>query len=151
VTKAEILEEIRSAFEDVRRGITLHETEIIDHYGTKKEREAARLKDTDRHWWEVRDEWIDELGGVGGLSFLDPVSFRYYVPAYMSYWLRKSEEPCFLMFHLEPEAHDFEKLFDFRQRRAVALFLDYVRIRFRDGEAEKALEKYWNRFFVYPA
>src|SRR5688500_16982415 len=84
---AQLIGEIRKVFSKLDRkgGVSLHETYVIDGYGTKREREKARMKDTDVHWWEVRDEWIEEFGGVGGLSFLDEIGFRYYLPAYMDY------------------------------------------------------------------
>jgi hypothetical protein len=79
-----VLDEIKRVFSEVRRGsgITLHETTVIDDHGSVEEREQARLKDTDHHWWDVPDEWIEKNPG---LSFLDEAGFRYYLPAYMSY------------------------------------------------------------------
>jgi len=88
--KLALIMEIQRAFRNVERGngVTLHETEAIDFYGSDEERRNARAKDTDRNWQEVDDRWIEEFGGVGGLSFLDEEGFRYYLPAYMTYWLR---------------------------------------------------------------
>jgi hypothetical protein len=66
-----LLDEIRRDFSDVVRGdaVTLHETLAIDHWGSEVERRKARELDTDNHWWEVRDEWIQEFDGVGGFAF----------------------------------------------------------------------------------
>ena len=78
----ELLARIRRDFGEILRGhgVSLHETWVIDRYGSMRERKKARKLDTDQHWWEVRDEWIEEFGGVGGLSFLDDKGFTYYLP-----------------------------------------------------------------------
>jgi hypothetical protein len=130
-----MLDEIKRVFGDVQRGggVTLHETEVIDRYGSDDEREQARRKDTDSHWWEVRDEWIEEISGIGGLSFLDEVGFHYYLPAYMSYWIRTGEEPWRLEFHLQNHGHwDFDRIFSLAEKRMIARFLDHVGYRFED-------------------
>src|SRR4051794_22273214 len=109
-----MLDELKRVFTDIQRdgGITLHETEVIDLYGSPDARKEARRKDTDGHWWEVRDEWITKFGDTGGLSFLDETAFRYYLPAYMSYWLRTEEEPNSLGFHLQDNGRwNFDSLF----------------------------------------
>lgn len=80
--------EIRAAFADVTRGegITLHEADVIDDYGSDEERLAARQLDTDQHWSEVADELIERMSSA--LSFLDASGFHYYLPAYLSWTLR---------------------------------------------------------------
>ena len=59
-------QEIFEAFKGVTRddGVSLHETPLIDLYGTKQDRELARKKDTDTDWSEVKDEWIEENCGA---------------------------------------------------------------------------------------
>ena len=127
---SQLMDDIRNTFSHVERGagVTLHETRVIDMYGTDGDRAAARSKDTDRHWSEVQDEWIEEFDGVGGLSFMDEAGFRYYLPAYMEYFLRRKEEPNCLTFYLSKEEgiRDFENLFTQAQLRIIARFLCYV-------------------------
>src|SRR3989338_9657225 len=91
ISKEELLKEIFEVFKDVElgNGISLHETEVLDMYGTKQQRIDARKKDTDRHWTEVKDDWIESIDGIGGMSFFDKKGFHYYIPAYMSWYLRK--------------------------------------------------------------
>ncbi|MBV9787195.1 MAG: hypothetical protein JOZ51_03410 [Chloroflexi bacterium] len=80
--------EIREAFAEVTRGagVTLHEADVLDLYGSNEERLAARQLDTDRHWYEVPDDLIARKSSA--LSFLDAAGFRYYLPAYLSWTLR---------------------------------------------------------------
>jgi len=85
--KAALIEEIIAAFDGVSRegGVSMSEAEVIDDYGSDEERTAARLSDTDTRWQDVTDE---QLGSNWPLSFFDPIGFRYYIPAYMIYYIR---------------------------------------------------------------
>ena len=124
----ELLKRIRRDFGEILRGhgVSLHETLVIDHYGTMRDRQKARKMDTDRYWWEVKDEWIEKFGGVGGLAFLDDRGFAYYLPAYMSYWLRTGEEPnCLSNYIAGPRAHRLN-LFNATQRETIAAFVSFV-------------------------
>ena len=143
-----LIAEIHRAFRGVERGkgVTLHETEVIDAYGSDDERYKARAKDTDRAWEEVQDSWIEEFGGVGGLSFLDAEGLRYYLPAYMTYWLRTGEEPNSLAWHLQRIEPGFDLLLLPKQKHVIAKFLDYARTAFASREAGEALEKHWQQF-----
>src|SRR5262249_41676216 len=135
-------------FGAIRRGsgVTLHETEVLDNYGSDEEREQTRRKDTDEHWWEVPNEWFEQNVG---LSFLDDEGFRYYLPAYMSYWIRTGEEPNGLEFHLEK--HDrIERIFSPAEKKMIARFLDYVGPRFEDVEPGETLDEFWRRYFNAP-
>ena len=144
-----ILDEIKRVFGEVQRGggVTLHETEVIDSHGSDEEREEARRKDNDRHWWEVRDEWIK---GCVGLSFLDEAGFRYYLPAYMSYWIRNGEEPNGLEFHLQHDRWDFDRIFSLAEKRMIARFLDHVSYRFQDLAPGETLDPFWRGYFDAP-
>jgi hypothetical protein len=104
----------------------LHETRVIDMYGSADERRHARMQDTDNHWWEVRDDWIEQFDGVGGLSFLDDLGFRYYLPAYMSYWLRTGNEPNCLGYFIAGSRRHRYRLFTDAQRQAIARFVQFV-------------------------
>ena len=83
----DIIRGIEQAFGGVCRGaVTLHEAEVIDDYGTEVEREDARMLDAEDDWREVPDASIEACPDA--LSFLDPVSWRFYLPAYMRFGLR---------------------------------------------------------------
>lgn len=130
-------------------GVSLHETPVIDNYGTDEERRIARKKDTDRHWWEVKDEWIKTNCGIGGLCFLDDAGFRYYLPAYMSYWLRTGKEPDCLIFHLNnTRSRSFDTLFTTEEKEVIADFLNYIYRSGQDDDAKKALSRFWGRFLT---
>jgi hypothetical protein len=78
--------EIRAAFKHVtrERGISWSETEVFDAYGSEEEREAARAKDHDRDWTQLAEDRTWDIGpGVGGISFLETIGYRYYLPAAM--------------------------------------------------------------------
>lgn len=150
-----LLAEIRRVFATVERGggVTLHETSVLDDYGHGAEtaRREARQKDTDQHWWEVRDEWIETFGGTGGLSFLDDEGFRYYLPAYMSYWLRTGNEPNSLSFSLRfHSGRDFDKLFSPAEKATIATFLLHLRRQLHDMGSEKTLRKGWRCYLRVP-
>jgi len=148
-TSRAILDEIKRVFGEVQRGngVTLHETEVIDDHGSEEEREEARRKDTDRHWWEVRDEWIE---GCVGLSFLDEAGFHYYLPAYMSYRIRTGKEPWGLDFHLQHDQWDFERIFSLAKKKMIAKFLDYVKYQFEDVGSGETLDEFWRGYFDAP-
>lgn len=157
-----IVAEIRTAFCDVQRGeTTLHETDVIDDWGTEEQCAAARKHDTESHWNQVPDEDIDAYPNT--LCFLDPVSWRYYIPAFMIWTLRNclssnsltsdftistfdlSDEHASLS---ELEMERFGMLTD-QQSRAVCKFLRYMAGDENRGDclvANEALRKYWGRF-----
>lgn len=137
--KQVLIEEITAAFDGVARedGVTLHEADVIDDYGSLEERVEARKKDTESRWQDVPDEdirWGDFI-----FSFLDAKGFRYYLPAYMVWCLRymDSDDPAiasntlqFLLYHLQGgEGRLFEdrfRLLTTRQAKAVTQFLVLV-------------------------
>jgi hypothetical protein len=77
----EIIDEINRAFDGVTRegGVSFHEADVIDNYGSKQERTKARKLDTDECWQDVPEKDIEN---DCILSFLDPIGFRYYMAAY---------------------------------------------------------------------
>ena len=154
VTK--LIIDIGAAFGNVSRedGVTLHETEVLDDYGSDQERQAARAKDTDAHWRDVLDEWIEEIRGIGGMCFLDGEGFRYYLPAYMTWYLKKwnahsiTDAGDTLLFCLSSprEDWDFNKLFSSEQKNVIRSFLQFV-VEFDEdnhADAQKALDSCWS-------
>lgn len=86
--KAALIKEIERAFDGVERedGVTFHEARVIDDYGSDAERAQARLEDTENRWQDVPDELL--INGDQIISFLDVKGFRYYLPAYLVWYLR---------------------------------------------------------------
>lgn len=87
VIRLELIAAIERAFADVKRenGITIHETDVIDRYGSDEEQREARKQDAEARWQDVPDDVMDWHSGLG---FLDLKGFRYYLPAYMTWILR---------------------------------------------------------------
>jgi len=78
---------IEESFKDVRLedGVSLHETIVIDNYGSKEERQLARSKDEKMDWRKlIHDPELLEVDGIGGLSFYDAKGLRFHLPAYLS-------------------------------------------------------------------
>ena len=140
--RSSLLAQIERDFAHVIRegGVSLHEAAVIDSYGTDDERAEARKLDTDTHWTHVRLEdlptWIGST-----LSFMDPIGFHYYAPAFMCFSIRCGlyNAPGYidhdaigsLIFHCTPtstwEEHLEKKFsrFTSSQRRCVARYLVY--------------------------
>ena len=62
------------------RGISWREADIIDDYGSKTQREAARAKDELKDWNKVPYSLIESLRYQAVISFLDNWGLRFYTP-----------------------------------------------------------------------
>lgn len=78
-----LVEDIRAAFSDVSRkgGTSLAEVEPLDAGASERQCKRIRAEQRDKHWSEVDLRKHDPCGI--GMSFLDPIGFRYHLPAYM--------------------------------------------------------------------
>jgi len=150
----DVISAIEAAFRDVFRGaLTLHEAELVDRYSaTNAERMAAREVDREDDWRDVPDASIRQCPDA--LSFLDPVSWRFYLPAYMRFSLRNDFETDAAIYTLNPagirqrEAHTEERFRTLNgvQVRAVRSFLRFASENggsCDDAAAREALEDYW--------
>ncbi|MBE9064769.1 hypothetical protein IQ256_27860 [cf. Phormidesmis sp. LEGE 11477] len=152
--KQALIQEITLAFEGVSReeGVTLHEATVLDDYGGPEERAKARARDTEQSWQAVPESDIRLTDAV--LSFLDDKGFRYYIPAYMVWYLRHIDDEASIhrsttfdsvVFHLtyfdqglsEGGIPEKFKLFTAAQGRAIAHFLLF------ESARQEALEKQW--------
>lgn len=157
-----IIEEIVEAFHDVPRGeVTLHETDILDDNGSEEEAEKARRLDTEHSWEEIPNEWIEQH--PSSLCFVDPQSWQYYIPAYMTWTLKNFQTSDsitaemtiykFRLFDNNPDLNleqmkRFQQL-NQKQSAAVCRFLRYMSQdddRVDGGAAKEALQKYWGQF-----
>lgn len=148
------ISEIADAFARVQRedGVTLHEAEVIDDYGSAQERSAARQRDMDSHWHDVPGADIEQHYSI--LSFLDAKGLRYYLPAYMIWTLRNYATSPSATIDSTIYALGFDNshfhIFTPRQSKAIARFLEYMVLyatAFCDsGAASSALDTYWDRF-----
>jgi hypothetical protein len=159
-----ILAEIREAFAGVTRegGVSWSEAEGMDR-GTWGPGEP-RIDDPDGDWIEVADDpsWRIDLG-FAMFSFLDPIGYRYYLPAAMSVVVRGGDGEC-VQFTLtlfdtyyKDSVLEHWSLLDNRQRLCVRHFIEYM-IKERDAlgddlESEswtQALDSYWKHFRESP-
>ncbi len=78
-----LVKDIRAAFSDVSRkgGTSLAEVEPLDAGASERQCKRIRAEQRDKHWSEVDLRKHDPCGI--GMSFLDPIGFRYHLPAYM--------------------------------------------------------------------
>jgi hypothetical protein len=84
-----LIEEITAAFDGVSRedGITWCEAGVIENYGGPEERAEARACDTEERWQDVPEEEFNSAQFV--VLYLDPLGFRYYLPAFLIWYLRR--------------------------------------------------------------
>jgi hypothetical protein len=82
------LQRIESSFAEVTLGdgMTIHQREVVDDYGSREEFDAARHLDNEQRWQDIPDSKIEKFGT--SLTFLDPESIRYHLPAFMRHVLR---------------------------------------------------------------
>ncbi|MCP4711657.1 MAG: hypothetical protein GY869_23815 [Planctomycetes bacterium] len=87
-----IIEIINKAFKNVARenGTSLHEAEVIDYYGSEIEKAEARKLDKDTHWSEIADKDIEYFSSA--LSFMNPIGWRYHIPAYMIWTIKYAKK-----------------------------------------------------------
>lgn len=81
-----IIRDIRTAFGDVRRGtLSLHEAMIANDVTANELADAADL-DKDERWEEIPDGDLEAAGEA--FYGADPISWRYFMPAFMVWPLR---------------------------------------------------------------
>lgn len=131
-----LLTEIYSAFAGVsiKGGVTLTEAYAIDDYEDDATRAAARAQDTYTDWTKIDVPRLDP--GDSALCFVDPIGFRFHLPAYMCHVIKQNRHTLSgfldterLVDHLQV-ANDFGKRltadFDESQLTACARFLVFI-------------------------
>ena len=85
----DLIAEIIAVFDGVSRedGTTLHEAMCIDDRESDDECIAARRFDTEQRWQDVPDNAINYC--CSALSFMCPKGFRYYIPAFLRFGLKR--------------------------------------------------------------
>lgn len=173
--RVKLLDEIYRVFAGVNRddGVSWSQADSLDDWGATVESTMwARKQDTESRWEDlVNDpEWITDKM-YGGFCFLDPIGFRYYLPAAMARGVNDGID--FLRFHLTPRrpVHSEEKqesfaanisLLTVEQKRCVAHYLLYFRsvaIEFENrtkpqpspgfsdpSDIDLLIEEYWGQF-----
>ena len=152
--KLALIEDFNVVFDGVSRenGVSLSEAWVIDDRGSDEERQAARNEDTETRWQDVPEK--DIAYGYSCLSFFDEIGFRYYIPAYIVWYLRhmddedpkslifQSNTPAWITYALSPSGSGeietyylsrFE-MFTPEESKAIAHFLEF------EAEVEAAFQ-----------
>ena len=164
MTKDELISAIESAFDGVPRPalLTLHVAEAHDGYDYGNDK-AHRARDHVGRWQDLPSEHIERCQCA--LSHVDAVGMRYYLPAYMRWYLRNMESERVTTDHtlysLDHHRND-PKLAEYHRQR----FADFTRqelaacARFvafcaeaddnvtDTGFARQQLERYWHQFLA---
>jgi len=156
----QLFDQIDAAFAGVELGdgVSMHETQAIDNYGTGEERLEARTPDEKLGWHKLIDEpeitWL--LGAGSGMCFLDATGLRFYLPACLSLGVRHpqgGEGVGDMLWSLEfalvdPSAYSLERLAILNDAQRVCV--RDVLIYFRDNrdwdepELNQAIAGYWS-------
>lgn len=161
--KDTLIKVIEEAFDGVEQPqeITLHVAEAHDDYDYAHDREHKK-KDYFGPWQKVPFEHIEKCQDA--LGYVDKIGMRYYLPAYMVWYLKNIGNDNVIwtdnsLYALDndpgdPSLLEYMKerfsLFDSKQLRACALFIKYCAEEtsgFSDTEfAKKKYERYWYQY-----
>ena len=162
--REDLIRIIYQAFDDVEqpKDLTLHVAEAHDAYDYTNDQKHQK-KDFIGRWQDLPDAHILECQSA--LSFVDKIGMRYYLPAYMIWYLKNldSEQTWndHVLYSLDPSlsnpqlsAYHQERfsLFNKEQLKSCALFLKFCftnsdAIQLSDPSfAQKQYERYWSRF-----
>jgi hypothetical protein len=155
--KEHVLQLIYESFDQVllEDGVSLHKTIEIDNYGAT-DKEEAQIKNDERKDWKklVDDPELEKIDGIGGLCFYDAKGLRFHLPAYMCLTIHKphaniTESLMFTLTHLEAYNRERFSILTVEQRKAVKVFLTYIRyntgfaFEYNFAEIEAAIRDYW--------
>lgn len=152
-----MIKQIEEAFKGVNRkgGVSWSEAHVLDDYGDLAERLKARKEDKDKDWHELlRDPKWQPDSGHGGWAFLDPIGFRYYLPAAMIRSVQQGYDAgiSFWLTLAKGRGGDLEDWSKFtpKQRYCVRSFVLYMLSASKEEESEcgdwrLAFESYWSR------
>ena len=153
-----LLAAIEEAFRGVELsdGVSLHETVVIDDYGSTEERQAARERDEKQDWRKlIGAPELARIGGVGGLSFYDAAGLRFHLPAYLSLAVidfdREDadlvlESLMFTLTHFSEYNVGRLASLSRAQRKCVREVLLFLRGEYEleSAELDRAIEGYWS-------
>ncbi|QDU33137.1 hypothetical protein KS4_11820 [Poriferisphaera corsica] len=157
-----LIDQIRQEFKHILLGdgISLHQTDVVDDYLQDDEELMAKAKanDTDTRWWDVSIENIEKQNW--GWPFFDIKGYRYYLPAFMTYYLKHAHRHDSdnaidsMMYILDSDDYyqSYHATFNELQSRCIAMFLwQYCELNnWQDcDQAKNALVNYWDRFLSW--
>ena len=162
----QLIEQITAAFAGVSRqgGVSLHQTRVLDDAFSQERMDEAGARDVDTDWRDVPSSSLEKSDLH--MSFLDPIGFRYYLPAYMVWQLKQGsgsvpwvdcnahDETLHSLKLQEPadmrqwQEERFE-MFTLEQSRASNRFLHFYAKYGEDFDqqhAQQALDSHWAKF-----
>jgi hypothetical protein len=161
LTRASLEKIIRAAFAGVTLGdgISLRQAQVIDNYGegvTDEEFADLPKSEVTDCWEEVSLEALES----DNVAHLDPLGFRYYIPAFMLSVLEQYESASMRVIGtlsaLYPKRQVAEyhmpryNLLTYEQKQAIACFLEALPALVElEGEDRKVVERalrYWRQF-----
>ncbi len=147
---------------EVGDGVSLHEANIIDNYGTTEERLEARAPDEKHDWRKlIADPDLARLCSTAyaSLSFFDGAGLRFHLPACFSRAILHPEDEwvadmleslVFQLTHLSEYQQERFAVLDPLQRTCAREMLIYLRDSFwAEGAAlDQAIDGYWSEGVV---
>lgn len=126
---------IEQAFQGVNlgNGVSLHQTIVLDEYGSQAEQDAARSTDEQHDWRKLIDDpEFARINYYGGFSFYDAAGMRFHLPAYLSVVVK--DPNCETRWNLQSHLADLDvvddnrfSLLDADQKRCVWEVLIFLR------------------------
>ena len=137
-----ILKAIRDAFRGIKLdgGVTLAQARLMDQFG-RGDIASAMVSAGPSDWTALSD---DEISDSPVLNFLDATGMRFYLPAFMSWTLRKYDRSgsesvgSTIYAFLRPPHDEVFSLFDEGQRRVACQFLQFFAQVWEYGDAHLA-------------
>ena len=152
-----VIEELALAFQGVTRkgGTSWTEAAVIDNYGSEEQMARARAEDRDMRWQEVALDptWSGATSWGSEWSFLDPIGYRYYLPAALVSFVRKPNPETSLVYSINPDSDyslEQQSLLTAEQRASVARALRYLAYEelkvYSESEWVEPYIAYWHQF-----
>lgn len=129
----DLIARIATAFRDTRLGdgISLNLTEFDDSGGTRPEYQQMAEEDERGDWQEIPDRTLEKFEVA--FAFTDLNGYRFYLPAYMSWWIRNHLSSRSILLEVIPEAinpdrHQFgnTRFADWFTDEQVAVMSDFL-------------------------
>jgi hypothetical protein len=147
--ESELIDQIHAAFCGVRLedGVSLNQTAFFDSGGLRPEFEQIAMGDERDNWAAIPDETLEQFAET--FCFTDLKGYRFYLPAYMSWWIRNHRKSDALILEttvsaIDPTRYQFDEIpfldwFTEDQIEAMKRFLDFAAS--ADESARENLEK----------
>lgn len=134
--ESELIDQIHRAFSGVKLedGVSLNMTEYFDSGGLMPQYELDAKGDEREEWAAIPDETLEQFTVT--FSFTDLKGYRFYIPAYMSWFIRNHrtsnsilvEKPIYA---IDPTSYQFDKIpfldwFTGDQIAVMKKFLEYA-------------------------